>query len=76
MPVAVFPDPVFALDLSGAKLPHGVDEIADGTPVIGVNLRPWPAGTEDGFLARISEALSAVAKVHFKTTKKITERLF
>jgi polysaccharide pyruvyl transferase CsaB len=62
VPVEVFPDPVFALDLSTAELPRDADQYFGAAPVIGVNLRSW-AGDDQGELsARIAEVLTRISR--------------
>jgi polysaccharide pyruvyl transferase CsaB len=64
VPVDVFPDPVFALDISDAEIPEALRQFTRMGPVIGVNLRPWSKGNEEQFLDRISDILRDIAVEH------------
>jgi len=61
IPVDEFPDPVFALDIRHTEPPEVLRQLTQEGPVIGVNLRPWPRGNEEQFLAHISDVLTDIA---------------
>ena len=62
-PIAVHPDPVFALDLAARVVPDEVEALARAGRVLGVNVRPWDAGGP-ALLDRLAAALRELLDRH------------